>query len=328
METFILQDSRRAPIPLLEGLPREYEKEYGIPGAIQKHAYFGKYPMLFRGVKAGRYELAISDYLIRNSSKLTCRANVVCLELHFLLTGKVLYNLKGTGWRTLEAGQHNMIALSDVKNEVLFKITPVSTCDVHFMIEDIVQFSEKYPQLHILLDTLAAGGHTSLFIRPQKTTPFMLHLIVQIKEAVKAGKAEAEDTVAMIEQLVVMVLENKPVASKYKYACIDIEKIHKAHDLIGRYVDEKDILAAKIKQSGLRPDKFREGFVLLYGLLPSVFLLERRLQKADWLIREQRAVILEDIAEMCGFKSKNQLAKDYYNKYGIKISEAVRSFKD
>lgn len=328
METFILQDSNRVTIPLLEGLPKEYEKEYGIPGAVQKHAYYGKYPMLFQEIKSGRYELAISDYLIRNRSKLTCRANVICLELHFLLTGKVLYNLKDLDWRVLEAGHHNMIALSDVKNETFFKITPASTCDVHFMIEDIVRFSEKYPQLRILLDTLSAGGHTSLFIRPQKTTPLMLHIIVQIKEAVKAGKADDEHTIAMIEKLVVMVLENKPVASKYKYAYTDIEKIHKAHDLIGRYVEEKDILSSKVKESGLRPDKFREGFVLLYGLLPSRYLLDKRLQKADQLVREQRAANLDDLAEMCGFKSESQLAKDYYFKYGIKISELIHSSKN
>lgn len=98
METFELTNINRVAIPLKNGLPEKYAREYGIPGAEQKHAYYGQYPLLFQEVKAGPYTLAISEYLTRNGGKITCRAKVICIELHFLLTGKVLYNLKDLGW--------------------------------------------------------------------------------------------------------------------------------------------------------------------------------------------------------------------------------------
>jgi len=327
MEDFNLYDDKRVPIPVIPGFPPDYVS-YALPGALQCHAYHGRLPMLFQAVRCGRYEIAISDYLINTGRKVMCKANVACLELHFILKGKVLFNLKDLGWEELDELHHNMIALSDVKNEVYFKIIPVSTFDVHFLMEDFKLLAKKYPQLQPLLKALQTKGYASLFALPEKTTPGMLHLIVKIKEAIKDGKTNDITTIEMIENLVVLVLENEPVKTKYKYNYTNIEKIHNAHYHIGQYVEEKDILSGKMKKSGMKPDKFREGFRLLYGLLPSQYLLERRLQKADWLIKEKRVCKLDDIAELCGFKSIEQLSKDYQHKFGTKISDVIAASKN
>lgn len=327
MEAFYLYDDNRIQIQVLDGLPPEYIKEYGLPGAEQRHAYYGKFPMLFQAVRCGGYEIAISDYLINTKRKLMCKANTTCLELHFILKGKVLFNLKDLGWQELDALHHNMIALSKVKNEVYFKIIPVSTFDIHFYIEDVILLAKKYPQLISLLKALKTGDYASLFALVQKTTPAMLHLIVKIKEAIKVGKANDKETIGMIEKLVVLVLENKEVKSKYKYSYDEIESIHKAHRLIGLYVEEKDILTNKLEETGLNADKFRNGFRLLYGLLPSQYLLDKRMQKADWLIQEKRVSKLQDIAALCGFKSKEQLSQNYLRKNGVKISDTITSTK-
>lgn len=117
MEEFYLYDENGKSLPIEEGFPENYLEEYGIPGARKCHAFFGKYPLLFQAIKVGKYEIAKSDYLTRHTGKLTCHASAVCLEIHFILTGKALINLRGLGWTKLEAGTHNMIVLSGVKNE-------------------------------------------------------------------------------------------------------------------------------------------------------------------------------------------------------------------
>lgn len=320
MDTFTIRDYTRTIIPVLEGFPKGYDR-YAIPRSVRRHVNYGNFPMLFQELTSGRYKLAISHYLIRTDKKFTTRANVRCIELHFLLTGKVLINLSGVGGQVLEAGHHNMIVLSDVKNEATFKITPVITFDIHFAVEDFIRLCKKYPQLKPLLKALETNGYSALFAPSAKTNLFMLLLILRINRAVANGKAEDVSTVKLIEELIILVLENKPILTKYNYSYDDIERIDLVHHYIGSYVDEKEILSAKGKESGIRPDKLREGFKLLYGLLPSQYLLEKRLEKAYWLIHTQKETNIESIAEMCGFKTTKQLAKDYYKKYGTKIAE-------
>ncbi|AYD48461.1 helix-turn-helix domain-containing protein [Arachidicoccus soli] len=323
MEDFTLQDDKRSKIAILPGLPREEIKIYGLPGAEQRHAYYGDKPMLFQAIRCGKYEIAISDYLVNNRRKVICHANTTCLELHFILKGKALFNLKDLGWQQLDELHHNMIALSKVKNEVFFEIIPVSTFDIHFTIQEVERLAKQYPQLQPLLYALKTGDYASLFALVQKTTPRMLHLIVKIMEALKAGAASNKETIEMIEALVLMVLENKTLKTRYHYNYDFIENVHKSALRIEQHFDEKDVIANQIKQRNLKPDKFREIFRILYGCLPNQYLQKVRVEKANWLIKEHRVSKLDDIAALCAYQSIRQLSNAYYKKYNTTISKAV-----
>lgn len=328
MEAFLLYDDNRVSIPVLNGLQAGYAKEYSLPDAVQCHAYYGKFPMLFQAVRCGRYEIAISDYLVNTERKVSCKADVICLELHFILKRKVLFNLKDLGWQELDELHHNMIALSKVKNEVYFKIIPVSTFDIHFSVEDVALLSKKYPQLRLLLKALETESYASLFTLPENTTPAMLLLIVKIKEAIKTGKAGDAATIEMIEKLIVLVLENEQAQTRYKYDYGFVEKVYKAAVRMEQHFDEKAVISNQLKQRNLKPDKFREIFRLMFGCLPSEYLQEKKIEKADWLIKEKRFIKPADIATLCAYKSVRHLSDAYYRKYHITLQKAIAVAKN
>lgn len=280
--------------------------------------------MLFQAVKAKHVEIAVSDYLNYSNRNLICYAQTICLELHFILTGNVLFSLDGLGWRELDAGHHNIIALSGVRNETIFQVTPVSTCDFHFTVAYIKRLSVKYPQLQRLLDALGKGGYTSLHISPAETNIFMFHLIVKIKEAIKAGKAEDENTVAMIERLLIMVLEDEPVKTKYKYTYTDVKNMYDAGRYIQENLDREKSLFALVKDCLMESDHFREGFTLLHGCLPKTYLQEQKLAKAKMLFDERKLTRLSSIAEICNYKSVLGLKLAFKKKYDVDLDDFLR----
>lgn len=330
MQSFRLFDEQLQEITLEEGFPKAYETSFGMPGTLKLHAYFGKYPLLFQVIKIGLYEIAISDYLTRKSSKITCYADDQCIELHFILSGEALYNLKEMGWVGVKKSSYNLIVMKEIKNEVYFKSTPLTTLDIHFGEKHFIKLVKKYPVLTPLLDALNKGQCKALFAVPAITTPRMLSLIISIKEALRNVNMDKTEILASIEQLLLLVLENLPIRTIYNYSYNDIEKLRLAHKRIAAYVEEQDILKNQISKSGLQPEKFREGFRLVFGLLPGDFLRNKKLEKAHKLVTEERVTRIEDLAQLCGYLSKSYLSKIYLKKYGIKLSvpmEAIRRKK-
>lgn len=324
MEQFYLKDENRESIPIKTGFPEAYLKEYGIPGSVKYHAYFGKHPLLFQRIKVGKYEISIGNYLTRSNQKLTCKANTPIVELHFILSGKVHFKLQDMGWVQLKSSSYNMIAAAKAKNETYFKIPPVFTWDIHFKIKELIVLSKKYPKLKPLLTAIKNNKNKFLLKYPERPNPLILQLIHQINAALMAGKQDHKSTLNMLEQLIIMVLEDKPIKLKYNYDYEEIEKLNRANRLITKYLDEKDILKRKIKETNIKLDKFREGFQLLFGKLPGQFLREKRLEKAYKLATEGRTPTLEDIALLCGYLSRGHLSKVFFKHFGIRISEILQ----
>lgn len=323
MQDFDLAGPNKVPILIKPGFPKGC-KQYELPNCLKYHASYQKCIMLFQIVNAGPYEIAISDYLPDTDDRITCHASNNCIEMHFVLTGKASFRLENLDWITIDRGHHNLIALSSVKNETYFKILPISTFDIHFTKDQLQRLAIDYPQLKALLEALNAGKYASFSKLPIKTTPLMFHLILQIKERILAGEAETEKTTRLIEQLIILVIENKPINTKYNFEYLEIEKVYRAHRYIPEHLAEGAIIMDIIKEAKMKPVKFREGFDLLYGCLPKEYLRLCRLEKAMMLAVEGRSNTIIDIAQVCGYKSPTQLSKSFFKHHGEKIMDIIK----
>jgi len=327
MQEFRLYHENRTPIAINLGFPKEYLEKYGFPGSVKYHAYYGKCPLLFQVIQVARYEITYSHYLIHTKGKATCKGAQKCLEVHFILDGEILYNLKGFGWKILRGPSHNIIALSSVKNEVQFQETPVTTFDIHIAEEDLIRLAHKYPKLVPLVEAFKNNGNASLFIAPKRTNPRILLLIQQLIEALYRGREQEKATEDMVDQLLLMVIEDEPLHTKYQYTYENIKDIQKAHRLIALYSDESNILEAKIKETCIYKNKFREAFFLLYGVFPGKYLDDLQLEKAHKLAAEGGVDSIKNIAQVCGFKSSSYLTKIFFNRYNMPLSTLLREGK-
>lgn len=312
MQEFQLFDQNLVEIPLKKGFPKAYQKKYSFQGTTKYHAFHGKLPMLFQAIKIGPYEAVLSDYLTIADTKLTCIANTVCIETHFLLTGSVQIQLEGFGWIGLDEGRFNMIALSHVKNQTLFKIPPLTTFDIHIPKKKLIELAKRYPQLKKLLKALKEERFESLFEQPQIITVAMLQLIFKIRGAIFTGQADCPRTIQMVEELIVHIFDKSKRKTKYRYSFEDVTKINEAHRLIAKYLDEKDILSRKIAATSIKPDKFREGFKIIFNVLPSEYLTHCRLHLAKTIAEGGSVHKITDIAQMCGYSSSKHLSKAFY----------------
>jgi AraC-like DNA-binding protein len=333
MQDFRLYNSSRKEISIQEGFPKEYDK-YGFPCALKYHAKYGKFTLLFQVIKAGKYEIANSDYLIKGKAKteeeddnhskdkrkLAAKSDESCIELHFLLYGSAQINLKGFEWALLDAGSHNLTTVPSVKSEVFLNSPSISTFDVHLTEKLLVIYAEKYPQLKPLLKAFREKKEKELYDKNRSTTPFMFHLIVQIKAALMAGLENEPGTLDLIEQLIHLVIEDKHVPTNHTFDYYDIESICRAERLMVKHLDEKDILKNKMQETGMKQSKFREGFKLLFGYLPHEYLKIKRLEKAHKLATEGRINTIANIAQVCGYRSGDYLAKEFLKVYGKKLS--------
>jgi len=327
MEEFYLFDENRIPIPIKEGFPDSYLKNYGFPGSAKYHAIHNKSTLLFQSSKVGDYEIVNSNYFITGNGKLEARSNAPCLELHFLLTGQVQIKLKGLDWDVLEEGSHKMISIPAVKSEVYFNITPVSTFDVYFTEDTVANLALKYPRVARLLTAYREKQYASLNKIRTKSNALMFHLIIQIREALKRGLENEPSTLALVEELILMVMEEKPLKAKFQYNFNDVEKIHRAHRLIGTYLDEKDILKNKMQETKIIPAKFREGFKLFFGCLPNQYLHQKRMEKAHELAMEGRGTTVKDIAQLCGYVSSDHLSNKFLKYYGKRLSTILKEIR-
>lgn len=327
MEEFRLFDQNLVEIPLNKGFPKQYQKKYSFQGTTKYHGFHGKLPMLFQAIKIGPYEAVLSDYLTTVNTKLTCIAHADCIEAHFLLTGSVQFRLEGFGWTGMHQGRFNLIALSKVKNQVLFKIPPLTTFDIHIPKSKLIALARRFDQLKKLLKALKEGRFASLYEQPQIITVAMLQLIYKIRRAVTTGQANRPEIIQMVEELIIHIFDKSTTRTKYKYSFEEVIQINEAHRLIAEYLDEKDILSRKIAETKIKPDKFREGFKIIFGVLPSEYLTNCRLHLAKEIAEAGTVHKVSDIIQMCGYGSTKTLSRAFYNYYGTKIAGVLKKTK-
>jgi len=319
MKEFYLYGNNHERLEIKPSFPKKELEKYGFPGAEKFHAMCGKQPILFQTIKVGEVEIANSDYLVRSNGKFSASSDESCIEIHFLLTGSVQINLNGFGWTMLDFGSHNLTTVPFVHSEVYFKSSPVSTFDIHIPEAKFTILAARYPKIARLLKAYRAKREAALKELRIKTNPLMLHLIVQIRIALRAGLENEPSTIAMVERLICMVIEEETIEPKNQFSYEDIEKIHTVYLQMGMNMDEKEPLANKIKDIHINAAKFREGFKLLFGYLPRYFLQEKRLEQAYKLATENRETTVAGIANLCGYDSSRYLSKAFLKRYGIQL---------
>ncbi|MGF7229951.1 helix-turn-helix domain-containing protein [Arachidicoccus sp.] len=317
METFFLFDEYFKAIPLLKGIPEAYNK-YVIKGAIGYHAKIDERSiMLFQSIDLGEIEICISHYLVNHPMKIFCTADCESLELHNMIQGEAQYRLKGFEWRRIKAGQHNLIYLTNVKNETYFKGNTTITFDIHLSKELLQQLANQYPKLHPIWNKIKKEENGSLYIEFADNSAKSMHFIVRIMELLYQEGVGNPQIKLWAMDLLKVLLEADALPSKYRYSYEDIKTIDHAATMLIAHQDEKNVLANQLRKSHLNADKFREGFRLLFGQNPKQFLLSKKMEQVKILLG--KGYTLDEICERTGYSTVSHLEEAFvrYNGHSI-----------
>jgi AraC-like DNA-binding protein len=96
----------------------------------------------------------------------------------------------------------------------------------------------------------------------------------------------------------------------------DIERIHKARDILLDNMDEPPSLLTLARQVGLNDFKLKRGFRQVFGTTAFGYLHEQRMERARQLLEERRFNVTE-VACTVGYANPSHFASAFKKKFGV-----------
>jgi len=100
---------------------------------------------------------------------------------------------------------------------------------------------------------------------------------------------------------------------------LEVEKIQHAHKYIQEHLSQKLTISEIASVVGTNQCYLKKGFKELYGSTIFDFVLENRMLKAEYFLKNSAKKLVE-IAEMVGYSSLSSFSKAYKNYFGISPS--------
>jgi AraC-like DNA-binding protein len=113
----------------------------------------------------------------------------------------------------------------------------------------------------------------------------------------------------------------QPVAPQLRSE--DVERIHKARDVLLDKMDEPPSLLALARQVGLNDFKLKRGFRQIFGTTAFGYLHEQRMERARQLLEERRFNVTE-VAGAVGYANPSHFAGAFKRKFGVNPSAYCR----
>lgn len=105
----------------------------------------------------------------------------------------------------------------------------------------------------------------------------------------------------------------------------DIEKLHRAKQILESCMTDPPSLLALAKMVGLNDFKLKKGFKACFGMTVFEYLRHVRLDHAMRLLREQEATVTET-AMMVGYSNVSAFSEQFIRKFGMKPSAMKKYF--
>lgn len=157
------------------------------------------------------------------------------------------------------------------------------------------------------------------------SAPSLAATFAEIKHLVETGDAEADDTLMRIHLNFILLQFTNLLASTGATDVVGRDRTTETVRLFIDRLDEHLSYSWKIndmaKQCGVSRDVFFQRCRDLTNCTPHVYLLQRRLQEASRLLREDHEASLTDIAMLCGFSSSAHFSSTFRKEFGMSPSE-------
>lgn len=105
----------------------------------------------------------------------------------------------------------------------------------------------------------------------------------------------------------------------------DIQKLHRAKQVLESCMTDPPSLLALSKMVGLNDFKLKSGFKACFGLTVFEYLRHIRLDHAKMLLQDQAANVTE-AAMIVGYSNVSAFSEQFFRRYGMKPSEVKKQF--
>lgn len=304
-------DDRHKLLTIEQGMPTKLRK-YAIAEANAYHIKVGKSGyMLFQHIPGGVWNIWISHYIFNKRTTVYCEGSILGVEFHNIIEGYALYKNNNDEWQHFNAGDHNILHNPKIKSVAKFDTTPLVTFDVHMTTVSFKELIADQPKFRNWVHYFSAGVNAKLFKHAASKNLPVQGIITEIIEKCNLSLFDGNGNKDLLNKFLTSVLKNEGAKCDYNFSFEDVKRLIKAKEYLTRSVNERISLANLHVDAMMGHKKFTEGFKLLFGTVPSTFVLKERIKVCKSLMMDQRHLTNDDYALIMNFNSGGHFARTF-----------------
>lgn len=306
------------------GFPRKYGA-YKVPGAtyyqvkVQDNGY-----MLFQHIPGKIWNIWISHYLFNKNTTVYCQGLNEGVEFHNILEGSALYKNGGEDWQHFKAGDHNVLYSPKINSIGKFHDDSLMTFDIHLSTANFKSLVKNQTEFKNWVTYFNSGINTKLYQDAAKRNLPLQAMLTQIIDKCKQHVFDANGNQELLGEFLDSVLENKNYKCDYRFSFEEVRRLIEAKEKLKTDPANGGPIATLYKDSMMGHKKFTEGFKLVFGVVPSLYLLTEKIKVCKSLMVQQQHLTNEDYAIIMNFNSGSHFARTFKNIEGCTPKEFRR----
>jgi AraC family transcriptional activator of pyochelin receptor len=292
---------------------------YRVPGEPFSAAAWECGDILFQEMN-WEVHIRYTNYLLQEDDRIRIIDDRPLLALQFILSNSFYGDWQGLGKRIDHEASFNLFYVPSLEQSLEgCKGTRVySKVEFQFPLHQLKLLAPHFPLLEQLLEQMDKGNPALLHKSNQVASSEMLTGVRQIlhnpySSGIKKIYAEAKGMGLLINALDAFN-KNKP-APPPRLTHFEAEQVYQAKDLLLEHIDSPFSLFGLATQVGTSKFKLNNGFKEIYGVTVFDFLLNARMEKAQFLLLETHHTI-ESIAYLTGYNDPYSFSRAFKKYFG------------
>ena len=328
MKEIRFYDGQHKLLTIEQGLPKQL-KEYAVKDADPYFIKVGEDGyMLFQHIKGGVWNIWLSHYLFNKRTTIYCEGQIEGVEFHNIIEGYALYQNGDDEWQHFGAGDHNVLYNPKIKSMAKFNKNVVVTFDVHLSTETFKELTERQPVFKNWVSYFNKGINAKLYKTAANKNLVVQAILTEVIEKCQMALFDGNSNKELLGKFLDSVLHNETIHCPYNYTFEDVKHIIETKDLLKASVNEKIKVTEIEANSMMGNKKLIEGFKLLFGIVPSTFLIRERISVCKNILLQENNLTNDDYATIMNFHSGSHFARTFKMFEGCTPKEYKRRHHD
>jgi AraC-like DNA-binding protein len=294
---------------------------YQVPGEPYSVAVWENGTSLYQEIDWGIH-IRYTNYMMQDDDRLHIIDDRPLLALQFILGNSFYGDWRDLGRRIDHEASFNFFyvpgldqSLDGWKGERAY-----SKVEFLFPIHQLMLLAPHFPMLEQLLERAEQGKPTLMNSSNQIASSDMLAGVRQIlhnsySRDVKILYAEAKGMTTLINALEAFNRNKNPVNTP-RLAHYEAEQVYQAKDILLENMDCNFTLASLATEVGANKFRLNNGFKEIYGVSVFDFLLNARMEKAQFLLVDTRHS-MDTIAWLTGYSDAYSFSRAFKRYFGV-----------
>lgn len=325
-------DQRHELLTIASGIPKKFSNHKiadaeGFHVKVDNNGY-----MLFQHIPGALWNIWISHYLFDKPTTVFCEGSMEGVEFHNILEGNALYRNGDDDWQHFKEGDHNVLFSPKINSVAKFNGTPLVSFDIHLSISSFKKLVANQPAFREWVTYFNSGINARLYQGAGGRNVPLQAMIMKIIDKCQGAGFDSDGNRELLGQFLDSILHNKSIDCDYKFTYEEVRRLIEAKEFLGTDPAKKVRISQLYRQTAMGHKKFTEGFKLVFGVVPSLFVLTEKIKVCKSLMLQQKNLTNDDYASIMNFNSGSHFArtfkklegctpKEYRKKYGVSKNE-------